>query len=89
MHGKSRTAMVLTAKTSLPCDSPMLHGKGFAVRRRTAKVASLPCAKHVLSKKRFKLAGLGIEPRTQRRESVQSYHWVSVCLLITISRHTF
>jgi hypothetical protein len=34
-HDKGRTAMPLTAKVSLPCDSPTLHGKGFAVRRRT------------------------------------------------------
>jgi hypothetical protein len=30
-HGKDRTAMLSTAKASLPCDSPTLHGKGFAV----------------------------------------------------------
>jgi hypothetical protein len=28
-HGKGRTVMPLTAKASLPCASPMLHGKGF------------------------------------------------------------
>ena len=28
-HGKDRTVKSLTAKASLPCASPMLHGKGL------------------------------------------------------------
>jgi hypothetical protein len=29
MHGKDRTVKQSTAKASLPCASPMLHGKGL------------------------------------------------------------
>jgi hypothetical protein len=102
----------LREKQALSCNylhgkEPYLHGKGFAVRPRTAKIArqcyrrqrllcrvtrqrctakALPCdaarQRSLLCrvpnmfylKKGPKLAGLGIEPRTQSRESVQPCH---------------